>query len=85
MAELARIQERETELNRRESKLAREKSEIESKEQTVQQIVKVQVESIIAQYEATNSAEKERTILARQQAESTLARVQNQEQGLTSC
>lgn len=82
LGELQRIQEKETELTRKSNQIAREAAEIENKQRTVSQIVKVQVESIIASYEAENSAEKERTIIARRKAETILKHVSEQEKEL---
>ncbi|CBY23189.1 unnamed protein product [Oikopleura dioica] len=82
LSELQRIQEKDAELSRRERQLLQKSVEVEAKEDSVKEIVKIQVESIIARYEAENAAEKEKTILARSKAESILRQVTDQQTSL---
>lgn len=80
--ELQRIQEKETELSRKEQRLIRQSAELESKEKTIEQLVKIQVESLINKYDSENAAEKERTIIARNKAETILKHVSEQQKEL---
>ena len=82
LSELQRIQEKDAELSRRERQTLQKAAEIEAKEDSIKQIVKIQVDSIISRYEAENAAEKEKTILARSKAETILRQVTDQQTSL---
>jgi len=78
LTELKRVQEKEGELHKLQIELSRKMMLFEEKEKSIEKLIKIRTDQKISEYDAQNCSEKEKTLIARQKAETILKEVTRQ-------